>query len=73
MQSLLKSYSCKCTGMQNDIQKLESSLNKESNTCNSLKEELERCKDDYNCMLNIKTKIIEEQDETIKKQKRVSN
>ncbi|XP_043677565.1 ELKS/Rab6-interacting/CAST family member 1-like [Vespula pensylvanica] len=71
MQSLLKSYSCKCTGMQNDIQKLESSLNKESNTCNSLKEELERCKDDYNCMLNIKTKIIEEQDETIKKQKRL--
>ncbi|XP_047361774.1 ELKS/Rab6-interacting/CAST family member 1-like isoform X2 [Vespa velutina] len=66
-----KSYSCKCTGMQNDIQNLESTLNKESNTCNSLKEELERFKDDYNCMLNIKTKIIEEQDETIKKQKRL--
>ncbi|XP_046830899.1 ELKS/Rab6-interacting/CAST family member 1-like isoform X3 [Vespa crabro] len=71
IQSLLKSYSCKCTGMQNDIQNLESTLNKESNTCNGLKEELERFKDDYNCMLNIKTKIIEEQDETIKKQKRL--
>ncbi|KAL2718924.1 ELKS/Rab6-interacting/CAST family member 1-like isoform X1 [Vespula squamosa] len=71
MQSLLKSYSCKCTGMQNDIQKLEYNLNKESNACCSLKEELERFKDDYHCMLNIKTKIIEEQDETIKKQKRL--
>ncbi|XP_014602834.1 PREDICTED: putative leucine-rich repeat-containing protein DDB_G0290503 [Polistes canadensis] len=71
MQSLLKSYSYKCTGMQNDIENLESTLNKESVTCNNLKEELERFKDDYNCMLNIKTKIIEEQDETIKKQKRL--
>ncbi|KAI4502747.1 hypothetical protein M0802_001791 [Mischocyttarus mexicanus] len=71
MQSLLKSYGYKCTKMQNDIENLESTLNKESVTCNNLKDQLERFKDDYNCMLNIKTKIIEEQDETIKKQKRL--
>ncbi|KAK2576705.1 hypothetical protein KPH14_005364 [Odynerus spinipes] len=71
MQCQLNSYRCKCTEMQNEIQNLQSSLNKESDICKHVKEELERYRDDYNCMLNIKTKIIEEQDETIKKQKRL--
>ena len=68
----IQSENCKCSKMKEEIEKLTCRLNEEIVIRNNLQAQLDERKDNCNCELQIKNKIIADQAETIKKLKKVS-
>lgn len=72
VQSLLQSKNCECKDLEEKIGQLEYRLREETNVCSCVKQEFENLKENHYSDLRIKEKIIEEQNRTITKQKKVA-
>lgn len=68
---MLQSSNSTFKEMEEKIDHLQYCLCEETTTCNQLKQELETFKENHLSELRIKDKIIEEQNKTISKQKKV--
>lgn len=71
MKNMLQSSNSTFKEMEEKIDHLQYCLCEETTTCNQLKQELETFKENHLSELRIKDKIIEEQNKTISKQKKV--
>ncbi|XP_050471128.1 GRIP and coiled-coil domain-containing protein-like isoform X3 [Bombus huntii] len=71
MKNMLQSSNSTFKEMEEKIDHLQYCLCKETTTCNQLKQELETFKENHLSELRIKDKIIEEQNKTISKQKKL--
>ncbi|XP_033198045.1 uncharacterized protein LOC117160991 isoform X1 [Bombus vancouverensis nearcticus] len=71
MKNMLQSSNSTFKEMEEKIDHLQYCLCEETTTCNQLKQELETFKENHLSELRIKDKIIEEQNKTISKQKKL--
>ncbi|XP_066585131.1 coiled-coil domain-containing protein 18-like [Prorops nasuta] len=71
LKSLLKSDACKCQELKAEVEHLNCCLDEEIKISNDLKQELQRVKEDLCYEIKIKEKIIQDQVDTIQKQKKL--
>lgn len=71
VKQMLESSNCVCKELEEKIEDLKYCLCEEKKACDCLKQELETLTENHSSELRIKDKIIEEQNKTISKQKKV--
>lgn len=71
MKSMFQSSKSAVKEMEDKVQRLDYCLCKETEACECLRQELETLKENHSSEHRIKEKIIEEQNKTISKQRKV--
>ncbi|XP_034175226.2 uncharacterized protein LOC117601961 [Osmia lignaria lignaria] len=71
VKQMLESSNCVCKELEEKIEDLKYGLCEERKACDCLKQELETLTENHSSELRIKEKIVEEQNKTISKQKKL--